>query len=742
MKKLLFIFLFPLFANSQYCPALGPDQYLSCGVNSTTLTADLSQCGPGGVSPKQTTNYNVTNIPYVNQTNTGNQLFMGDDTQQGPIQIGFNFCYFGNTYTQFYVGSNGWISFSPGQPTNFTSLTIPNGGINTPKNCIMGPWQDWDPGIGGQIRYQVQGVAPCRKLVVSWIGVPMFSCTNLQGTFHIVIYETTNVIENHITNKPSCPQWAGGTAVQGIHNLFGTFGIPIPGRNSTVWATTNDSYRYTPNGPNVIPTLTWYQVGNPIPIGTGLTINVTPPAQGANYTCTFVYPICNLNWVTCNGGTNLGPDTVFVQPGPPNPLPPIINEINPTCFQYCDGSINVNPIGGIGTQTISWNGGLPNDFLLDSLCSGNYIFTIVDVNGCTISGNVTLTDPLAITINPITGSDTICYNSTNNLYDVTSVFPNLGYVWTNTMGNITTGQGTNQINLDVDGVNGGNYSNTLSVIGVSQLGCESLPQTFTIFDLNILPVITNVGPFCEYDSCINLNANPSGGNFSGMNVLGDQYCPNDGFIGINEVTYEYFQSGCVFDTTTDVEVSPRPTILPITNSVIGEYTAYHEICEGDTITDVFSLNSLSPGFNQWYVFGDTITTQNLILTWDMEGNDIFQGVRWESGCISNPETFFVRVGLCPNEVFYIPNAFTPDGDERNNVFKPIITSGVDIFNYTFVVYNRWGQIIWESFNVNAGWDGTYDNKLCQDGLYSWKLRFKTDETDEIKEFYGSLTVIR
>ena len=96
MKKLLFIFLFPLFANSQYCPALGPDQYLSCGVNSTTLTADLSQCGPGGVSPKQTTNYNVTNIPYVNQTNTGNQLFMGDDTQQGPIQIGFNFCYFGS----------------------------------------------------------------------------------------------------------------------------------------------------------------------------------------------------------------------------------------------------------------------------------------------------------------------------------------------------------------------------------------------------------------------------------------------------------------------------------------------------------------------------------------------------------------------------------------------------------------------------------------------------------------------
>jgi gliding motility-associated-like protein len=98
--------------------------------------------------------------------------------------------------------------------------------------------------------------------------------------------------------------------------------------------------------------------------------------------------------------------------------------------------------------------------------------------------------------------------------------------------------------------------------------------------------------------------------------------------------------------------------------------------------------------------------------------------------------------LCPNEIFYIPNAFTPDGDERNNVFKPIITSGVDIFNYTFLIYNRWGQIVWESFNPNVGWDGTYNSTMCQDGVYTWKLRFKTPKTDEVKEFKGSLTLIK
>ena len=135
---LLFTYLISFVGFGQYCPYLGPDQLLPCGVSSTTLTADLTQCGIGGVNPNQTTNYGVTNIPYVVQTNTGTNLTMGDDTQQGPFNIGFNFCFFGQTYTQFYVGSNGWISFSPGQPTTFTSQTIPTTNGLVPKNCICG----------------------------------------------------------------------------------------------------------------------------------------------------------------------------------------------------------------------------------------------------------------------------------------------------------------------------------------------------------------------------------------------------------------------------------------------------------------------------------------------------------------------------------------------------------------------------------------------------------------------------
>ncbi len=237
-------------------------------------------------------------------------------------------------------------------------------------------------------------------------------------------------------------------------------------------------------------------------------------------------------------------------------------------------------------------------------------------------------------------------------------------------------------------------------------------------------------------------ANPSGGIFSGMNVWGDQYCPNNGFIGIDQVNYTYNQSGCWFDTSTIVQVYPRPLLTPVVNGVIGENNEYHELCEGDTITDIFDAISVSGGFNEWYHFGDTTVNQTLNITWDQDGIFQFNVVRWDNGCVSNPQNFVVTIELCPNEIFYIPNAFTPDGDERNNTFKPVITSGVDIFNYSFYIYNRWGQVIWESYNPNTGWDGTFNTIMCQDGAYTWKLKFKTPKTDEIKEFLGSFTLIR
>jgi gliding motility-associated-like protein len=740
MRLFLFIFLFVCnFTFSQYCPYLGPDQLLPCGVNSTTLVADLTQCSQG-VNPNQTTTYNVSQIPYQVQNNNGNQLFMSDDSQQGPFNIGFNFCFFGQTYNQFWVGSNGWISFSAGQPTTFTSTPIPSVAGTVPKNCVMGPWQDWHPGVGGQIRYQVQGVAPCRKLVVSWINVPMFQCTNVQGTFHIVMYESTNYIENHIQIKPNCLTWAGGTAVQGLHNQAGTVAITTPGRNSTAWTAIDDAYRWTPSGPVVNPTLTWFQVGNPIPLGTGPTLNVTPPQQGAYYTCQFVYPSCNVGWGNCTQQSGFGPDTVFVLPGPPNLTPPSILITDVTCNNDCDGEILVTPTSGVPPFTINWSGGL-NGLNPINLCSGTYNYTLTDNNGCDYNSSVVLLNPPPIIINNILGDDTLCVNSTNNTF-VINGNQNLTYNWSSTSGQITNGQGTNQINLDISGLSGGYYQDILSVFGQDSNGCLSQVENWSLYVLDVPLTINNLGPFCVYDSCVVLNGTPNGGQFYGNNVTNGQYCPSNGFIGVDTITYNYSQSGCLFNASITTTVNPTPVVQPITNGVVGDNLSYHLICVGEKAEDKFGVSSVNlNGFNEWYFMNQIIIDDELTTEFVNEGVYRFYVIRNENGCLSEPLNFNITVEVCPENLLFIPNTFTPDGNGYNETWNVRFISE---FNYIFKleVFNRWGQLLWVTQDQSIDWDGTHHNKLVPIGVYTWKLSYGTTEEYYKKEIYGHVNVIR
>ena len=736
MRNLLTIMfsLLGFISIAQFCPDLGPNQILPCGVNTAVLTADLTACG-AGANPNQTTNYSVSPIPYVAQTNTGTQLFMSDDSQQGPFPIGFNFCFFGTTYTQFYVGSNGWISFSPGQPTTFSSQLIPTFSALVPKNCIMGPWQDWHPGLGGQIRYQTSGVAPCRKLTVSWIGVPMFSCTGNQGTFHIVIYESSNNIENYIQNKPACLTWQGGTAVEGIHNLTGTIGIAVPGRNSTAWVTNNDAWKWTPSGPVVTPVLTWYQVGNPIAIGTGPTITVNPlvPTQ---YTCHFVYPTCNAGWTSCNAGVaGPGPDTVLVVPGPPNLLPPLMNVINPTCFGDCNGSILATPVNGLAPYTYTWSNGVTNQNPT-GLCAGTYNLLFTDANGCSGSGATTITNPPQIFINPIIGPDTVCYHSPLESYQTNPIGPGYNYVWSSTP-TITTGQGTDSITVDYSLVGFGLFTNTVGVYAVSPLGCLSDTTYYTSYVLNILPTITPIGPLCSNDPCVALDGSPLGGVFSGTAVSGFQFCPNQATLS-NNISYTYIQSGCTFDTTINVTVNIQPVITNISPE-----NEFFELCEGDSIPKVYVANSNIPGSFTWTVMGDTTTTNSLSYTWYQVGIFIIEVMEVSNeGCVSNPEQTSIIIERCPQSLIYIPNSFTPDGDEHNNIWLPVMTSGFDPFDYNVSVINRWGETIFESNDPNQGWDGTYKNRMSDQGIYVFRIRYGLLENDGAKEIYGHINLIR
>jgi gliding motility-associated-like protein len=739
MKNLILTLLVVLISSTsftQYCPYLGIDQLLPCGIGSTTLTADLSQCGPGGPNPNQTTNYGVTNIPYVNQTNTGNSLTMSDDTQQGPFNIGFNFCFFGTTYTQFYVGSNGWVSFTGGQPTTFTSQTIPTGNGLVPKNCIMGPWQDWHPGLGGQIKYQMSGVAPCRKLTISWIGVPMFSCTSNQGTFHIVIYESTNIIENHIQNKPSCVNWQGGTAVEGIHNAAGTIGITVPGRNSTAWVANNDSWRWTPSGPVVTPTLTWYQVGNPTPIGTGPTITVTPPAAGANYTCHFVYPICNVGWATCNVNGGLGPDTVFVSPGLPNIQTTISTFTEPLCYLDCDGTATVTPINGGPIYNYLWSNGQTSQTSIN-LCAGTYNVVVTDNNGCTGNSSITINQPTQVIYDTLIGIDVTCNeNDGSVIMEGAGGTQPYNYLIDNVISNDT-----------INGLSGGNYLISIQDIN----GCQVDSNIYLNFPIPITPSLIPLDTVnCIPGDFIFTNlSTPISNIVSSYIQFGDNtdttILLSNGFTHIYDsvgvwdiimsVTSDY---GCVYTQTfTDiVETKPLPTAQ---FNISPNPTTFFEV------TVMVQDQSYSNIVDWWWYAPDATPTLSIInnptFTFP-EGivgqYPIYLVVTDNLGCTDTTSRIITVIS---DVLSFIPNSFTPDGDEFNQGWG-FNFNGIDETGFSLLIFNRWGEIIWETHDSHEKWDGTYNGMIAPQGMYVWKSTFGVINTDERRTINGTVNVIR
>ncbi len=550
------------------CPSLGPDQNLPCGITQTVLTANMTTCNPSTITANQTNTYNVATIPFSPYTNTGTSVSLSDDSQAGPFPIGFTFCFFGTTYTQMYIGSNGWISFSAGQSVAFVSAPIPNLSASAPKNCIMGPWQDWHPGLGGTIKYQTQGTAPCRRLVVSWTNVPMYSCTNLNGTFQIVIYEGTNIIENHITNKPNCPAWSGGTAVEGIHNLAGTIGICVPGRNSTQWTTTNNAWRWSPAGPPVIPTLTWYAVGNPVPLGTGPTLTVTPPTAGQLYTCHNEYPPCYQGFDGCIPSVGNSPDTVLVVPGLAGINPTITA---PTCI---NGPTQISVAPNSATNNIQWTGpGIVGSSTTPTItvnATGVYSVNISNtVNICAGSASVLVSQTPTLVITP--SSFTMCsFNSNNSLNSVTLTASGAStYTWSGMSGLSNTAGSVNNpvITFTPSG---------LATTGtVSLLGVNGPCSNTTSFNMSIIPnpsisvtsasVCQGLGTALVASGAASYNWAPSIGlsSTSGATVTANPTV---------STVYNVIGSslGCNSTTQTGIlTVVPNPTITvsPLTNTI-------------------------------------------------------------------------------------------------------------------------------------------------------------------------------
>ena len=113
----------------------------------------------------------------------------------------------------------------------------------------------------------------------------------------------------------------------------------------------------------------------------------------------------------------------------------------------------------------------------------------------------------------------------------------------------------------------------------------------------------------------------------------------------------------------------------------------------------------------------------------------------DEGC---RDTSTLAIKVIEEEVYYVPNSFTPNGDGINQVFKPEFSTGVSLEDFSLYIYNRWGEIVFESHDINKGWDGTYgvNGDVQQSGLYIWTMVIKAKTSDKVTQVSGQVNLLK
>ncbi|MFL9837854.1 fibronectin type III domain-containing protein [Flavobacterium sp. ST-75] len=254
----------------------------------------------------ETTSYEIESIDYAPPFpfTGGTPVSVGTDDVWSPVvELPFEFCFFGEIYSEVIVGSNGVVSFDTTDAEGYCpysfNQTIPNTGFPI-LNAIYGVYQDIDPNqdndvANPDINYQVLGTYPCRALVVNFSEVAQFSstCNNNPDvgaqTTQIVIYEISNVIEVYVGNRVPCTSWQNGAGVLGLQNADGTEAYVPTDRNTGAWTATEEAWRFTPNGDtNVV--FEWLQDGVTYSDQKDITVCVTEPTT---LTARATYTNCN-----------------------------------------------------------------------------------------------------------------------------------------------------------------------------------------------------------------------------------------------------------------------------------------------------------------------------------------------------------------------------------------------------------------------------------------------------------------
>jgi gliding motility-associated-like protein len=377
-------------------------------------------------------------------------------------------------------------------------------------------------------------------------------------------------------------------------------------------------------------------------------------------------------------------------------------------------------VGGAGNETILWsNGATTPSIQVSPSVTTAYI---VDVNGaCSASDTVTVTVsvflPVVLTAN---SDDTLtCPGDLVVLTaNMAGGFQQQVYNWTD---GISTFTGNN---ISVNPI----VTSTYTVWVNDSCAADGDTISFTVTVPNYAPlqlVVSNDTLICVGEQAF-LEALVIGGEGTYSYSWTGGFTSN--FIQVNptsDINYNItVTDGCGAQVSSSVFV----TVISPTADFSYEYLSEF----GVQFTDSSYYSIVST----WWTFDQdgAYTDQNPLYNFTTDGeHEVWLAVEDSYGCFDT-----IMKTIIPPIFIYGPNAFTPDGDGNNDVFK---FKGMGIEHFELMIFDRWGELLFKADDINRGWDGTYKGKEVPVGVYVYKVRAESYE-NRVVETAGSVNLIK
>jgi large repetitive protein len=399
--------------------------------------------------------------------------------------------------------------------------------------------------------------------------------------------------------------------------------------------------------------------------------------------------------------------------------------------------------GGTTPYTYNWSSGLGNSssHIVNPTVNSVYTVGVTDANDCQAASQTILVEiyPLldALVIGPAVD---VCEGTEVNI----SVFVLSGqepytFDWTNDDDPSWTSQQSSVV-YEING-------NTQFTVVINDFCNNPIAE---VVEVGVLPQYTPDFVLTSPSGCFPhttefVNATPP--NQIGGNCFWD-FGDGNYSMDCSSVTHTYSSPGC-YDVTLTID-SP--------DGCSGSRTYTDMVCVGGfPIADFEADPSVTDVFNTTVSF-ENMTMDGQFYEWDFSGLDMsfemnpvyeFPGNAAttyqvcltainEYGC---SDTICKPIVVQDDYTIYVPNAFTPNGDGTNEFFGPIIY-GYRPKEFQFLIYNRWGELVFESVNPESMWDGMYRGQMAQQGVYVWKIYARNASTAEAKEYVGHVTLLR